>query len=497
MAVPFNNIPGNIRVPFFYAEFASGGTPYQSNARLLLIGQKLATGSAVVNEPILVSDGQEEILFGKFSMLGQMFRAARKNAPVQEIWALPLADLAGGVLATGSLAVTAPAWTDPRIVSLYIAGERVRLLVQPGTTAAAVATALAAEINAANVSVTATAATTTVTLTARHKGTLGNQIAIDFGLITEDGPWASQILTITPMANGAGDPDFATALTLLGDDEYDWIASPYFDSTNLTNIGSLLSDVSGRWSWAKQTYGHYITQSAQTVGEFASSAANRNNQHMSVFPTKKFVSSPWTVVAALGAVVAQHLQSAPELSRPLQTLVLEGIIGPRSRGDQLSRSDRQSLYFYGVSGYHMRRDGTVAIDRIVTTYRTNAWGNPDWTYLDIETMAQSMFTIRYLRTYITNMFPRVALARENPDNNGAVVTPRDIRNAVVHAYSDLVSQGVMENPSAFADSLIVEINANDPTRVDVDLKLDHVNQLRIVATLAVNYLQRQNTALAA
>ena len=255
--------------------------------------------------------------------------------------------------------------------------------------------------------------------------------------------------------------------------------------------------LSGRWSWAKQTYGHYITQSAQTVGEFASSAANRNNQHMSVFPTKKFVSSPWTVVAALGAVVAQHLQSAPELSRPLQTLVLEGIIGPRSRGDQLSRSDRQSLYFYGVSGYHMRRDGTVAIDRIVTTYCTNAWGNPDWTYLDIETMAQSMFTIRYLRTYITNMFPRVALARENPDNNGAVVTPRDIRNAVVHAYSDLVSQGVMENPSAFADSLIVEINANDPTRVDVDLKLDHVNQLRIVATLAVNYLQRQNTALAA
>jgi len=39
MPVLFDNIPGNVRVPFFYAEFRPGGTPYQSNARLLLFGQ--------------------------------------------------------------------------------------------------------------------------------------------------------------------------------------------------------------------------------------------------------------------------------------------------------------------------------------------------------------------------------------------------------------------------------------------------------------------------
>ena len=53
----FNNIPGNVRVPFFYAEFQSGGTPYSQNARLLLIGQKLASGSATANQPVLVRDG--------------------------------------------------------------------------------------------------------------------------------------------------------------------------------------------------------------------------------------------------------------------------------------------------------------------------------------------------------------------------------------------------------------------------------------------------------
>jgi hypothetical protein len=46
MSVLFNNIPGNQLVPFFYAEINSGGTPFQGNPRVLLIGQKLAGGSA-------------------------------------------------------------------------------------------------------------------------------------------------------------------------------------------------------------------------------------------------------------------------------------------------------------------------------------------------------------------------------------------------------------------------------------------------------------------
>ena len=44
--VPFNNIPGNILVPFFYAEINSGGSPFAGQPRVLLVGPKLAAGVA-------------------------------------------------------------------------------------------------------------------------------------------------------------------------------------------------------------------------------------------------------------------------------------------------------------------------------------------------------------------------------------------------------------------------------------------------------------------
>ena len=106
----------------------------------------------------------------------------------------------------------------------------------------------------------------------------------------------------------------------------------------------------------------------------------------------------------------------PELSRPLHTIKLEGIKGPLLKSDYLTKNELQTFYFSGISGYHIRRDGSVCLDRVVTTYKTNVWGDPDWTYLDIETMAQSMYYVRSLRTEVTTKHGRQALAGSNPGN---------------------------------------------------------------------------------
>lgn len=502
MAVLFNNIPGNIRVPFFYAEFQPGGTPYQNNARLLLVGQKLTAGNATANVPVMVRDGSEDMLFGANSMLSAMVKMALRNAPVQEIWALPVADLGGGVQATGKISVAAPSLTQATTLSVYIAGERVRIGVLTSDTRTGIAANLIAAINATpGLPVTALvngANAYEVDLTARHKGTLGNAILIDTGVLTEDGTAGATLLTITAMASGAGDPDLQTALGSLGDDEFDWIGSPYADSTNLGRASDLLNDVNGRWSWSRQIYGHYICSKSDTVGNLSTLGNARNDQHASIFPCYKFLSPPWLVAAAVAAKAAKHLQDAPELSRPLQTLKLEGIKGPRLRSDWLTITDRQTLYYDGISGYHVRRDGSVCIDRVVTTYQSNAWGDTDWTYLDIETMAQSMYGIRYIRTDVTSKHARQALADDNPGRLPHITTPRDIKASVVHAYSKLVRiEGVFENLAAFESSLVVERDDTDANRVNVSMNLDHVNQLRVLAAAAVNWMQTSRPELVA
>lgn len=503
MAVLFNNIPGNIRVPFFYAEFQPGGTPYVANARLLLPGIKLTAGLATANAPVYIREGTEDSLFGAGSMLSAMARAARRNAPIQEIWGLPVAELSGGVKATGKITISTSAMsalTRSDVLSVYIAGERVRVGVIVGQTAANVVTNLVAAINALT-SMPVTAAvngtnTNECDLTAKWKGTSGNDILLDLGVMTEEGRLGTDIATLTAMASGAGDPDLQTALDALGEDEYDWIASPFADSTNLDRAAALLNDVSGRWSWAHQSYGHYIAPHTGTVSALSTLGNARNDQHLSIFPCRKFRSTPWETIAALGGQVVAHLQVPPELSRPLQTLPLVGIKGPLAKSDVLKLSDRQTLYYDGISGYHVRRDGTVAIDRILTMYQTNAWGDADATYLDIETMAQSMYGIRYLRQKVSNAHPRSALADDNPAGLPHIVTPRDVRNMLIHGYADLVALGVFEGLDRFAEDLVVERNALDANRVDASLPLDHVNQLRIMAVAAVNYMQRNSPGAA-
>lgn len=507
MTVLFDNVPGNIRVPLFYSEFHAGGTPYQSIARLLLVGQMLGTGdsidtvsgpgTATPNMPILMRDGQEDGFFGLNSMLAQMYKTARKNAPFQEIWCLPVVDDVAGVAASGSIVVSGAPVSQAGTLTLYIAGKknRIRVVVRTTHTNANIAANLALEINSM-VGIPVTAEVdggndAKVNITARHAGKLGNEIMIDTDLIGDESLLSLQLLAITQLSGGDGDPDIADALDNLGSDEYDWIASPYADETNLGNFSDLLNDENGRWSPIQQIYGHHITAKQANLADLSSLGNSYNDQHQSIMGYYKSPTPPWVWAAAMGGKSAAHLQSAPELSRPLQTEELWGVDAPKI-ADRFNIQERQVLYYDGIAGYHVRRDGTVCIDRLITTYQFNTWGSPDATWLDIETLAQCMFGIRYLKQKVTNEHARQALADSNPFGLQGIATADDVRATIVHGYAELIRLAVFENLDLFERDLIVERNVEDANRVDAYLPLDHVNQLRIIAVNATSFLQRSD-----
>jgi phage tail sheath gpL-like len=493
MPVQFNNIPGNLRVPLFYAEFNPGASPYQSLSRLLLIGQKIAAGTAVVDVPIQVS-GNETGLFGGGSMLERMFKFARRNAPFQEIWALPLADHASGVAAAGQFTITNAPPASAGQLTVYIAGQRVRIAVSTADTAAAIATRLAAQINA-QPDLPVTAAVNgvdnfKVDVTAKNDGTPGNKIRLEIDYYGDEGPLASELVTtITAMASGATDVDITAKLAALGDMEFDFIAAPYTDATNLAAINAFLNDASGRWSPIQMLYGHYFSAKDDTQANLSTFGNGLNDRHVSVMGYNKSPSPPWEWCAAFAANAAAHLQAPPELSRPLQTLELQGILPPKSVADRFSIQQRNSLYYDGVSSYHVRRDNKVCIDRAITTYQTNDWGAPDMSFLDVETMFQGQYFSRYLKAKVTQQWGRSALADENPLGVIGLCTPADMRNTVLHGYQELVQLGVVENIDLFEAGLIVERNVSDPNRLDALLPMDHVNQLRLAAFNITSNLQ--------
>ena len=487
MTIQFNSIPANIRVPFAYFEINAGQSPYVSFSRLLLIGQMTAAGTALVNNPVLVTGG-EDGLFGVGSMLAGMYKIARAQGPFQEIWALPLADAVGSIAATATITINSVSAYSGTLV-YYVGDVRVQVPVTTLMTVTQIAAATAVAINACiGMQVTATSALGVVTLTANNKGTLGNSIGVFTKLYPDDANTADTISTISAsyLSGGASDPLITTGLTNLGDDEYDFIAMPYSQTAYVVQMEAFLD---ARWSYASQVYGHMITSQVGTAAALVTVGLARNSPRSTILGLYNVPAPSYLWCAALASVMAVHLQSPPELSRPLQTLQLVGLRAAKLPSDRWTALQRQSFYFAGISSYAVHRDGTVVLDRILTTYQKDSWGSQDSTWLDVNTIFQIMYGVRFLKQKLQQTYPRSALADKNPNNIQGMATPSDIRDTIIHGYRQLVAVGVFENAAMFDQLLVVERDIIDVNRVNVYLPVDTVNQLRILAVAVATYLQ--------
>jgi len=496
LSVAFNNTPGDIRVPLFYAEVNAGQPPYSGTSRLILLGRKLAGLSTLTAlKPQNIGSVDPNALAGRGSMLADMVAYARYHNPVGEIWAMDVGDPAGAVAATGSIAITGTATASGTLVR-YIGGERYSVGVAVGDTATVVGAALSAAIakgygkfnRRMGAPVTAVAVTGTVTLTARHAGSEGNGIRIEAGLDGDEFDPAGLVVTLNAMTGGAGDVDIAAALAAFGSTQFDWIASPYALTSQLNAVRDFLSDSgTGRWSPTVGLDGHYITARDGNLSSQTTFGAARNDRHVTVLGTLNYPHPLWSVVAGLSGIVAfsknlgRPLTEAIEIARPLQTLVISGIRAPKADADRWALADRDSLYRNGISALTVNNDGTMAVDRVLTTYQTNAYGSPDITFLDVESIAIAAYVKRYIRTRVTSTYPRHVLRDDNPRALQGVVTPAQVRAMMVHAYTELSEvAGIVEKPALFAKYLIVERSA-DPNRLNVYLPIDQANQLRIFA----------------
>lgn len=498
-SVSFNQVPSNIRVPGSYFEFNAGQSPYQGKSRTLLIGQKTNGGSAPANAPIRLN-GDPSALFGAGSMLADMAVYGRQNYPFGEIWCLPVADPAG-VAQIKTATINVGILGSQGTLVLYIQGEKIQVDVQPTDANTDVAANLAAAVNAGYIkfgrplSFPVIAAVDGVTLskvnlTARNVGALGTTIAIDKDLVGDEGPLAAFLTLASPTA-GTGVPSLAAALAACGDIEFDWIGAPYADTTSLDAIEAFLAD---RWSPTREIYGNYATMLFDAFGDLATAGAARNDPNADIMGAVESSSAPWVWAAAIAAAVAQDkdlgstVDLAVRISQPLTGLPLVGVKPPKSKLNWFDKTQRNQLLFDGISTFTVAPDGTVMIDRLITTYQTNTGGQPDTTWLDVVTRAQAVYFGRYNRQRLSQSFPRCALADDNPGRKPGIVTPADIKAELIHIYIELENGGLVENSSLYAQSLVVE-RSDDATRVNAYLPFDVVNQFLIFAGNATTFLQ--------
>lgn len=484
MTISFNQIPINLRVPGVYVEFDNSkavkglvGMPY----RALLVGQRLAAGTVAALVPTRISSAdQAREYFGQGSMLAQSAEAWFANNRFTETWAIALDDNAAGAFAAGTVTITGTA-SETGTLNLYVGGRQVQVAVASGTLQAAVATALAAAINALpDLAVTAAVdgvTTNQVNITARHKGEAGNGIDLRLNYYLGQKTPAGLTVAIVAMAAGTANPALAGLITAMGDEWFNIIALPYTDAASLTALESELDD---RWGPMRPIEGHAFAAAVGSQATLSTLGDTRNSPHISIMGANSSPTTTWELSAAVAAVVAYYANIDP--ARPFQTLTLKAVMAP-AMTDRFTMEERNLLLYDGISTFVVDAGGTCRIERMVTTYRLNAFGTADPSYLDVNTMLTLGYLRYTFRARFAQKYPRHKLADDGTRFGAgqAVLTPKIAKAECFAIFRQWEDAALVENFDDFKANIIVERNTTDVNRLDIYLPPDLVNQLRVTA----------------
>lgn len=483
MSITFDSVAANIRIPLVTAEFTSSKSsqgPALLNYRALIVGQKTAEGSGVANTFYRISRKDDaRVIGGPGSQLHRQAIAWYASNQGTELWLGVLADHAAGVDAAGTTTITGTA-TSGGPLPIYIGGN----LVVVGVTVGDTPTAIAAAVTAAcallpDLPVTVTSLAGVITYTAKNAGLVGNGIDIRHKYLDTDTLPAGVSLVHAQMAAGATNPLLADLIAAMGDAWYQIICHPYTDAASLTAIENLLAL---RFGPTKMIDGVAITSAKGTYAELSAIGEARNSQHSVIVgqPGKNPITPPNEFAAGIAAQAAK--EAAKDPARPLQTLVIQHAM-PVAEVDKFIDEERNNLLFSGIAVTSQDEAGAVRIGRLITTYRKNAAGADDESYLDVSTLLTLLYLRHSWRVRMMTKYPRHKLANDGTQfaAGQSVMTPLLGAAEALGWFREMEALGLVENYEQFADALVVVRNIVDPNRLDLLIPPDLINQLIVVA----------------
>ena len=469
--ISFDQIPASIRKPGKYFEFNTKlavrtlpGNPQ----RVLLIGQRLADDPANpgknATQPALTaldvfSDEQAAQAFGRGSYAHLMARAAINANPYLQLTVIAVDDAAAGVPAAGSFTFSGPA-AAAGVLSLYIGAVRVDVAVAAGDDASKIAAnAQAAIAKLTDLPVSAAAAKEVLTLTARHKGAIGNGIALK-----AQEQIAGLTVAIAPMKGGAGDPDIAPALAAVVSGGHQIVVNPFNTDAALAALRAHLDFVSGP---LEQRGAIGVIATVGALADAAALSAKLDSGRITAAWYRGSAKLPGDIAAAYAAVLA----SEEDPARPLNTLELKGldVVDLASR---TSRTEQESALYSGITPLEVAAGNRVQIVRAISTYTKDAQGVDDVSLLDITTIRTLDYVRRACRERIALRFPREKLSDR---------TPSKVRSELLDVLYKLEELEIIEQVDANKDGLIVERDLQDANRLDAKIPVDVVNGLHVFA----------------
>lgn len=464
-------------------------TVQNSDHRVLIVGQQLAAGTATSGElqEQLANDSGEDTLFGEAAHLAMMVRAFKLNNKVTRIDAIGLDDAGGGTAATGTMTITGTATAAGSFV-VTIGSNRnhsYTIAVASGDTPTvigdAIDTAIAADSKAP---VTSANVTGTVTFTAVHTGTIGNTIGLRV-----TGSATSVSFATVAMASGATDPTLTTLFDVVATERYQTVVYPLS-----WGISTLTDFLDPRFNVAGQLLdGVGIVADSDTFSNIDTAADALNSESVVYLASKLVADSNYkgpsimelddslaaqfaalralrlTDDASIADIVSAatgprdsfggvHLSSKPYFNTPFQFLPLVGT------GKGFSNSEIESLLDAGASilGNNIAGNAVIA-GEIVTTYKTDSGGNPDTSWMFLNSVDTGSNVREYFFNNVRSQYAQSRLTDGDLIPGVSSANENSIKAFLTGLYNDMtgpdfaLTRSGESNLNIFKDNLSVDL----------------------------------------
>ncbi|MBM3114278.1 phage tail sheath subtilisin-like domain-containing protein [Jeongeupia naejangsanensis] len=480
--ISFDNIPTGWRVPGAQVEISNvraGQDLSLQPYRVLLIAQALAD----VAPGLYRGTSADQVISqcGDGSQLAGMATAYFAANQTTETWYYPLQDVEDAVAAVWTATITGPASGDGALV-LDLAGDIVRVGVLAGDDTSTIAQATVDAVAAVTGAMftAALAAGTGVTFTARNAGAAGNGMTLDLNPDADDALPAGVAVTISQTVQGVTNPDLSEVVAAMGDVQFNIITHPYTDAANLRILDQ---ELESRWEPPRQIEGMAVSAVIESFDDLADLGDGQNSPNHIIVGTPAMPSAVWRVAGGTAGRLAFSASQDP--ARPFQTLTLPGLRGPKPAA-QLTGTENNLLLHDGISTLATMTDRTVAIQRLITTYRTNALGAADASYLDPNTRL-TLAAIRYdWRNYVLNKLlgGRYKVGKDGTKFGAGqpVMTPKGLEAEAVSRFKLWMDRGWVQDLETFKTNLHAEIDSADPTHLNLLMVPDLVVPLLMVGT---------------
>lgn len=458
--------------------------------RALIIAPKSSSGAIAVGTEVRQVFGPDDVATSHGSgtqahLAAKKYFARNPNGPV---------DVVAPTVSAGAVAAETQTFTGPATANSVIrfrgAGRLIDVAWNSGEAATTFVTRAVAAINAEGADLPFTVAdggSGDIDYTAKTAGLWGNDILINASVLSGGTGIA---ITANPAAliGGTLEPSFATVLSLVATRKYRRIVACCSNADATSNSstsgpGRLAThiDTLETGNEAKLQVG--VVGHTGTIANVKAGAIAKNNEAMQYVFGQTFEDLPCELAGAEAGDALRFVSLRANYNRIGNR---EGLLGPADPvGEKPTGAEVEDLLNNGVTPLNIEQlTGEIFVVRPITTHSLSG-SSPDYRAFDMSDTDGMYSVVEDLQATLPQEFANSSITEDLPPGVNrlppGVVERKDVFAFVVNRLGKQVDLGVVDatrlEQSVSTGELIVQINASDPTQVDIFLPAKIVKPL--------------------